>query len=642
MTLLKIALTVLGTAGLTAGTVLAVAEPSPSPLPACAAQAVSCSACPKAGCGTAKCTSASACPAKAAANACAAADGGCSSEACNRDGQAHAATDDAAESGTDHGVVAKCRDALQISIDGPEASPRECVVGITAESACTKSACDGGSCGKFSVGTVVDSAAGVVGRIIASESNCDSTGKACGGDRHCGSGFVGIGSALSACCDAAAGCCEAGSCIAAGSCAEGECGREKHCLTLSFGITSGGPTFQLTSGAKPAASGGACPSACAASACGHGDRPSTACGESCGETHRVSATACEAKPACAAAACPASTCESTACDGSACAAGACAASKCESCPSKCQTAVEVFVDVVAPKPSACSVAACDCADCCCEACDCETDTACPPGAICPVAARIKELHAAGAKWHLTGGCAAPHASDAADPAVTRNYDSYRSPGLASVQTPGWVRLTHFPDLDYVPPVSDFWSQISPTPWAQPIMAAGGGFESMASWPRLVTASFAAPEPIAAPRPSKEDRSIDGTWTRDVGPYTVTLTCEGGRMTCSCRFGEPGKAAEIGFSGACGVAPDGQVFGVIDEANVAAGDDHASVMTHQALAVRMVDQPFAIRFRRDGESLIVIDVRCGGLLPQIDETNRQPGEILEQVRVLGCGRFTRSE
>ncbi len=75
MTLMKLALSLLGTVGLTAGTLLAVAEPSPEPLPetnlpaACSSCKTTSATCKKSKCGSSRCLTSKACDITASANA---------------------------------------------------------------------------------------------------------------------------------------------------------------------------------------------------------------------------------------------------------------------------------------------------------------------------------------------------------------------------------------------------------------------------------------------------------------------------------------------------------------------------------------------------------------------------------------------
>ncbi len=88
-----------------------------------------------------------------------------------------------------------------------------------------------------------------------------------------------------------------------------------------------------------------------------------------------------------------------------------------------------------------------------------------------------------------------------------------------------------------------------------------------------------------------------------------------------------------------VTKDEQFIGIIDEIE-AKGDDGESFEAHM-LVQRLVDQPFAVRFVADGESLIIKDIRCSGLAPSIDEKNAS-AQLLDYVRTFGCGRFERGD
>lgn len=546
MTLTKIALTVLGTVGLAAGTVFAVAEPAPAELPQAATQANACSRCSGHTCGTAKCMAAAAACTPVAASACA--ENAACARNCEEDGA--------------------CR---------PETAE--------GDAACT---------------------------AAAAEPACNP-----------------LSSILAAACDSAQ------DCSAEESCTKAAPGHTRK-LTFSFGISSNGPILRLTSGPIGSAEG-ACPAA--TSGCGTmcqqvaACRPASPCvqancegatctKESCTESGtcakccdaaaRLITTACEAQPACAtsglaslcaastcpasachAAACSASSCSASVCDGSACEDGACAASKCASCPHTGCRSQSVGIEQPSAMQSACSVEACDCEDCCCESCDCVTDAACPPGVLCPVAARFHQI--------LTSGCGPRIHSDPVDGNV-HSYDSisFAEANEPGANTPGRVRLTHLPDLRF---------------WAAPPQ-----FPPQAN---MVFTSFTAP--VVAPVPpaaARSPRGMEGSWTRSAGPWTVTFAIENGRLRVTCTT----EGATVRFSGTCGVSDDGQIFGVLDEADISS-DVQEGTAEARAIAVRLIDQPFAVRFRFDGDSLIVKDLRCAGLPP-------------DQVRQIACGRFER--
>lgn len=581
MTLTKIALTVLGTVGLAAGTVLAFAEPAPSELPQGAAQASACAGCPSRTCGTAKCI-ATAASIQAAASPCAAENAACATNC--EDGGA-------------------CR-----------RETAEC------DAACT---------------------------AVTAESPCHECPNAIGGPIDPPSAHR-LSSFIAAACDSAQ------QCSAEETCTNAAPGHARK-LTLSFGISSNGPILRLTSGTLdpaeatcPAATSGCGASchqvatSCCASACEQVSCQTAACAKEnctesgtcekcCHEAQCLTATSCEAQPACATSGCPAaacqvsachaagcsaSACSASACDGSACENEACAASKCSTCPHACCSSHSVAAEEGAGSSSACSVEACDCQECCCEACDCVTDGACPPGVLCPIAARIHEILSSGPVsqpvWHhppvlpeaAYGNFDPIHAQRSAErtDASVRNYDSYRMPGDPSGDAPGRVRLTHLPDIRF---------------WAAP--------PNVPPHANLIVTSFAAP--VVAPMPPSapaSPRVIEGSWTRTSGPWTVTFGIENGRLRGTCTA----EGATVRFSGTCGVSDDGQIFGVLDEADISS-DAQEQTAEARAIAVRLIDQPFAVRFRFDGDSLIVKDLRCAGLPP-------------EQVRQVACGRFERSE
>jgi len=523
MTLTKIALTVFATVGLTAGTVLAVAEPTPSSLPEAAASA--CSACPSRSCGTAKCMAAGSACSKTAAST--------DANACD-------------ESGT-------CRDETSDNTGGP--------IGP-------------------GYGTQVFTTAAYAAEACASTQAC--SGKAC----------------------------------------ENQKNTKK--LTLSLGFGSNGPIVRLTSGETPAPCAeeacndlaecvktavAAC--ACPAGTCEKESCDACPCDGKCEQSQQVVATACEAKPACAAAACSTTACspssghvsvgDAVACDAKACAAGTCQPSQRAPCPDDATVA-----EAAESSDAVCAVAACDCNDCCCESCDCTTDTACPTGQICPVAVRLHHFQTAGILPNgirlMATGIAPPTGEAACQGDGCRNYDSYRLADAAEL--PGRVRLTHVPDIQFFPPGPEFL--------AANRMIALSEF----------TGPVAAPRPTsAAPRPS-----IAGAWGRSIGTSALSFVIDGDRIRGMCD-------ESVLFSGTCSVSQDGQVFGVLDEVRYS-DEPNATLLTQS-----LVDQPFAFRFTRDCDDLIIKDFRCGGMSNEV-EVDGVKTSLASHVAAFVCGRYER--
>src|SRR5690606_39707276 len=54
--------------------------------------------------------------------------------------------------------------------------------------------------------------------------------------------------------------------------------------------------------------------------------------------------------------------------------------------------------------------------------------------------------------------------------------------------------------------------------------------------------------------------------------------------------------EFRLGGLCHATPDGQLYGVIEHAECTDDDD----IENHAFAVRLIDQPFSIRFRAEGD------------------------------------------
>lgn len=131
-----------------------------------------------------------------------------------------------------------------------------------------------------------------------------------------------------------------------------------------------------------------------------------------------------------------------------------------------------------------------------------------------------------------------------------------------------------------------------------------------------TSPVAAHVRAAAARPPVHD-SVEGTWSRTVDGSTIEFTIENGRLH--------GAFDDARFSGTCSVSEDGQIFGLLDEFE---GVGHL---------VDVIDQPFAVRFRFDGEDLILKDLRCAGL-PGTIELPGGASAPLDLVTRIACGRY----
>ena len=155
---------------------------------------------------------------------------------------------------------------------------------------------------------------------------------------------------------------------------------------------------------------------------------------------------------------------------------------------------------------------------------------------------------------------------------------------------------------------------------------------MTGWPRLMTASFALPEPVVAPSPERKhgERSIHGAWARTVGVSAVSFVIDGDRIRGMCDD-------SVVFSGTCSVSRDGQVIGVIDDVQYS-DEPTAALLVTQAI----VDQPFAFRFTLDGPELIVKDFRCGGLDAASVEVEGVKTTLAARVAAFVCGRYERGE
>jgi hypothetical protein len=636
MTFTKLALAVLGTIGLTAGTVLAVAEPTSKPIPAAAlADAGACpgSACAKAGCTKSACAVPVAVKAETKCAPCPIA---------------------ARQTEPLSAAVATEDDAITRPLpagysEAPAASS------YTEYSPSAKTACDAATRETSFAGLGVNSNAGVSGRaVFAAASESDLCPAAACSATHCADSACEAG----ACGEAA---CEGDACPATA---------QKHTrrLTLGIGISTSGPIIHVATGPNDDSTCESCPQgACsAASLAGKivaslfGSTSESACNENACEASRsITATACEAKPVAADHAFPI------------CTASACAAAKC------CDEASEVAASCATCK-------CCTCGDCECESSEdvaqhetpadhhqfatkshtfningrrvtvgthvrhdngdrsfyvlnSEIQGTSPVGDDPPLP--IPRFQTLPHEWanelqreeleRVSGGFNVLMGNDPAgnvppvicpgESEIARNYDSYRLDPQTAREAAGRVHVTHVAPGEFHPPMDvQFFA-------AHPEIGPGQ---------RIRLSGFAAP--VAAPLPPRMLPSrLEGTWTRTIAGGTTEFTHHNGRISGRWQIT---NGVEVRFSGSCSVLKDDQFVGVIDEIEM---DTDASEAFHPSRIAlqRLIDQPFAARLVVDGDSLIIKDFRCSGLSPNVKD-EKQTSDLLDCVRAFACGRFER--
>jgi hypothetical protein len=151
------------------------------------------------------------------------------------------------------------------------------------------------------------------------------------------------------------------------------------------------------------------------------------------------------------------------------------------------------------------------------------------------------------------------------------------------------------------------------------------------------ARFADP---AEPSKHHELRPL-GTWERNVGPVHITLTFTPehmeGRVVCNSK--DEGKFA-VDFQADYSVTRDSILYGVVTSAGLTEGkirmEAEELIKLHSILAAELLDQPFSMRCRVDGDVLTVKDIR-------FYVKSEKEGELKgngEQIAVVGRGRYTR--
>lgn len=582
MTVMKIALSMLGTIGLTAGTMLAVAEPTPEPLAAIPPSTCAKSACSKAACSTSTACGSSRCLTNAASCTAKAAVVGTPAP---RQPTEPVAAGIANRNEKDGSASESCTAS---ACEAAKERGDSCQVAASAKSSCE------GKCGKIMVGSGVRSNSGVVGRV-ALVSATESLKEECCSKTQCEKQ------------------------VTAERPAAPNASRR---ISIGLGLSNRGPIVRVSTDNGESDNSETCPTACKqpqesgcwsalpvaiikaclTGRCEPGGRESR-----CETTSRVVATACDAKPACATPVCP--------------------------------TASE--------PPTLCS----DCGECRCETCCCGADvTTCYDGPGCDGTQCLPTIQA---------GKKQPTACTPSDMRIfsdRRSCDRDSSVGLdfsfdagiagghddARANPPGFVHLSHVQmrpyyvrkDIQYFAPVPAP-AMPSPRHWlfnadSYPSMATGAGLEHVATWPQLRTASFATPnaDPIPPARPWHR-HPVEGEWNRAIGNGTLSLTFEEGRIRGTWTDG--GDEPAVRFSGTYSISEDGQIFGLIDD---------FSGLPPQ-FGSWVVDQPFAIRFRKDGDEIVLKDFRCAGLPPTID-LHGEKVAVGDIVQMFACGRFSRPE
>ncbi|MGC1275084.1 MAG: hypothetical protein WBC44_15370 [Planctomycetaceae bacterium] len=671
MTLMKIALILLGTIGLTAGTVLAVAEPTAEPLPAAVAKASSCGKCGKAAaackttpvavtaatCKTDACskqarTQKTAAKAACSGDACTKAvsvKDACSKEACatktvSKDAcsKSACATKVSADKPCDRASACElypvestiCAEETETKYGKDAYATAKCTKAVSATAACDKSKCTEAVSAKAACGaSKCTDAVAVTSKCEAAKceaSKCTEavSTKACAKDA-CAT------KACSAECEGKCeGKCDSCPCKAKSDC-ESKCDKDETVVdadayrrgtVVGTGVNSNsGIVGKIIFTAKAAA--GTCDATkCNAEkgACqGHtvygidfsnGLKPSikrrTVYVENCSRCRETS----EVTHDVVATACEAKpACVTNACPVSACATTACASCVCDACRcERCATDADLARNTE-PVATTCS----SCEQCSCGTCACDSADEARPGFARVGHVRFEQFDAG--TGTVLGWSAAQFAPGERHP----GYDHHVAPPhhdsmvrfMPEPELPGRVRLR-----SVVPP-HFFHGNMQHFP-------AGPQFEV----PHRGIAMSSFGMPVAATQPPATARhasrnTLEGTWTRTFGNVTISFTIENDRLSGS--FGDGGDV-NVRFSGMCSISEDGQIVGLIDDVG----------QLPVTWTGGLIDQPFAVRFRLDGSDLILKDLRCAGLNSEI-EYNGQKLEAGDTIRNFACGRYSPS-
>ena len=127
--------------------------------------------------------------------------------------------------------------------------------------------------------------------------------------------------------------------------------------------------------------------------------------------------------------------------------------------------------------------------------------------------------------------------------------------------------------------------------------------------------------------------FEGAWVQQTSKTTVRFFCEPSRVRALItihnghNFGD--VVAEL--SGTYSVTPDGQMFGVVDHFKLSSTGKESSTIA-RTIETEMIDQPFSLRFRTDGDTLCIKDAKCGGLNWLGDQAD-------DLLRSTACGEYT---
>lgn len=639
MTLMKLALSLLGTVGLTAGTLLAVAEPSPEPLPetnlpaACSSCKTTSATCKKSKCGSSRCLTSKACDITASANAackaaaCAqkslsaqntepvsttsacsekpCAKSACATETCAKKTGSKAACSKekcetqvslnkkcAGTSSCEKTQAKACKADAKVSVCAKQVSTCEKKVSACGKNACqvqpvSTTACEKSACAKTKCT-----------EAVSTKADCD-TQASCATSKACATSSCTVETAAaSQCCDSK--CCNdcEGDCAACPGKAKGDCN------TRSDGKAKGdcaNDDIVLNIESYPGMIVGVGVNSNSGIVGKHVFTVTVKSGTREVEQGDVLVTACEAKPACVTRTCV------------------------TQCPpvSHCPTACALAKNA---EPVANRCASCE--DCICVKCNCDDDSrgnrpgfarvggfpfeTLMPAVVPPMHWSMIALEQSGRlPFHPLHELPTPRVHhDARQPFLPGGEHSLRF--RIDPRSPQ-SRHPHRPATDR-----------SPHAFAEPGQMMDRRDFAMSSFGTPVSAK----RPVQRPEQPSAAATVEGTWSRTHGDMILTFTCRNGRLEGTCHAAG-GKVLE--FSGTCSVSADDQIFGLIDNLEVPG--------IPGAFTSWLVDQPFAVRFRAADTGLVLKDFRCADL-PTTVEHLGETYTVADTVRAVVCGRFTR--
>jgi hypothetical protein len=165
-------------------------------------------------------------------------------------------------------------------------------------------------------------------------------------------------------------------------------------------------------------------------------------------------------------------------------------------------------------------------------------------------------------------------------------------------------------------------------------------------PGKVEASQPSSPLAGQPAPRVDERRPLGAWERKVGPVQITLRFEAERMsgTIDVNLNENRKAKSCTFDfwANYSVTRDSILYGVITSADMKLSgvEDEEILGKVQLLLSRFHDQPFSIRFRLDGDTLVVKDIQFTFRPREDRDDSPFDAQGLAKGLAIGHGRYVR--